>query len=88
MRARGRATLTIHHDLLEPRRVEQLYVTAEGSVEFVEDDPAPILMEILAKDRGADLANEWTEQSLPAVTAAAVLAPRRLAGYLGVSELP
>lgn len=88
MQTRGRATLTIHHDVVEPRRVEQWYVTAEGSVEFVDDDPAPLLREILAKDRGADRADEWTEQSLPAVMTVAVLVPRRLAGYAGVSRLP
>jgi nitroimidazol reductase NimA-like FMN-containing flavoprotein (pyridoxamine 5'-phosphate oxidase superfamily) len=88
MQTRGRATLTIHHDVVEPRRVEQWYVTAEGSVEFIDDDPAPLLREILAKDRGVDRADEWTEQSLPAVMTVAVLVPRRLAGYAGVSRLP
>lgn len=88
MQTRGRATLTIHHDTVEPRRVEQWYVTAEGSIVFVDDDPAPLLKEILAKDRGGQLANEWTKQSLPAATTVAVLVPRHLAGYLGVSELP
>ncbi|MGB8360836.1 MAG: pyridoxamine 5'-phosphate oxidase family protein [Acidimicrobiia bacterium] len=88
MQTRGRATPTIHHDAVAPHRVEQWYVTPEGSVEFVDDDPAPLLREILAKDRGADRADEWTEQSLPAVTTVAVLVPRRLAGYVGVTRLP
>lgn len=43
MQTRGRATLTTHHDAVQPRRVEQWYVTAEGCVEFVDDDPAPLL---------------------------------------------
>lgn len=88
MQIRGRATLTIHHDVVTTRRVEQWYVTAEGPVEFIDDDPAPLLREILVKDRGADRADEWTEQSLPAVTTVAVLVPQRLAGYAGVSRLP
>lgn len=84
---RGRATLTIHHDVVELRQVQQWYVTAEGTIDFVDDDPAPILRAILAKDRGAELADEWTEQSLPSVTVVAVLTPRRVAGYRGVSRL-
>jgi nitroimidazol reductase NimA-like FMN-containing flavoprotein (pyridoxamine 5'-phosphate oxidase superfamily) len=88
MTVNGRATLTIHHDEVDGRVVDQWYVTAEGPVEFVDDDPQPLLSVILAKDRGAELAAEWTTQSLPSATTVAVLTPHRLAGYSGVSRLP
>lgn len=87
MRLRGRGTLTIHHDTVKKRRVEQWYVTAEGQVDFVENDPAPLLRAILAKDRGPELADAWTAQSLPSATTVAVLTPVRVTGYLGVSRL-
>lgn len=87
MRANGRATLTIHHDEVGERNVEQWYVTAEGPVQFLDDDPEPVLWAILAKDRGTQLADEWTAQSLPSATTVATLTPLRLAGYIGVSRL-
>jgi nitroimidazol reductase NimA-like FMN-containing flavoprotein (pyridoxamine 5'-phosphate oxidase superfamily) len=87
MRANGRATLTIHHDDVGARVVEQWYVTTEGPILFVDDDPEPLLRAILAKDRGAALVEEWTAQSLPTTTKVAVLTPQRLAGYIGVSRL-
>lgn len=87
MRRNGRATVTIHHDVVDGRVVEQWYVTAEGPIEFVDDDPEALLRAIMAKDRGERFADEWTAQSLPSVTTVAVLTPQRLAGYLGESRL-
>lgn len=88
MSANGRATLTIHHDEVHERAVEQWYVTAEGPVAFVDDDPEPLLRAIMAKDRDSVSADEWTAQSLPSATTVAILTPQWLAGYVGVSRLP
>lgn len=83
-----RASITIHYDVVSGRRVEQWYVTAEGPVEFTNEDPEPFLRAIMEKDRGPALADEWTAHSLPAATIVAVLNPEKLTGYLGVSTLP
>jgi nitroimidazol reductase NimA-like FMN-containing flavoprotein (pyridoxamine 5'-phosphate oxidase superfamily) len=87
MRANGRATMTVHHDHNSGRSVKQWYVIAEGPITFTDDNPEPTLRAIMAKDRGAGLADEWVEQSLPNATDVAVLVPDRIAGYRGESEL-
>lgn len=87
MRSSGRATMTVHHDEVSARSVEQWYVIAEGPIRFTDDDPEPLLREILAKDRGSDFVEEWVEQSLPNVTTVAVLSPERISGHRGVSKL-
>jgi hypothetical protein len=87
IQASGRATLTVHHDEVTPRSVEQWYVIAEGTIRFTDDDPEPLLRKIMVKDRGPGHAEEWVRQSLPNVTTVAVLSPERLSGYHGVSQL-
>lgn len=87
MREGGRATLTIQEEVRGERRVEQWYVMAEGPVEFIDEDPTDLLRAILTKDRGARFASEWVAQSLPNVTTVAVLTPKTLSGYRGLSSL-
>jgi nitroimidazol reductase NimA-like FMN-containing flavoprotein (pyridoxamine 5'-phosphate oxidase superfamily) len=87
MQASGRSTMTVHHDEVTPRSVEQWYVIAEGTIRFTDDDPEPLLRKIMVKDRGPGHAEEWVRQSLPNVTTVAVLSPERLSGYHGVSQL-
>ena len=83
----GRASMTVHHDDVTSRSVEQWYVTAEGPIEFTDENPESLLREILTKDRGSEFADEWTSQSLVSVGEVAVLRPARLAGYHGTSIL-
>ncbi len=87
MRKTGRATMTIHHDEVGHRTVEQWYVMAEGPIRFTDDDPAPLLRAILVKDRGTRFGDEWTAQMLDNVTTMAVLIPERLSGYHSLSSL-
>lgn len=87
MRSAGRATLTVHEEDNQPRTITQWYVTAEGPIQFVDTDPAALLRSILEKDRGTEFVDEWFTQSIQSVLPVAVLAPERLAGYIGVSRL-
>jgi nitroimidazol reductase NimA-like FMN-containing flavoprotein (pyridoxamine 5'-phosphate oxidase superfamily) len=87
MRKTGRATLTIESEEHQPRALTQWYVMAEGPIAFTDDDPEPLLRAVMAKDRGEDLADEWTEQSLPNVLTVAVLTPETLSGYIGTGRL-
>lgn len=87
MLARGRASMTIHHDVVSARKVEQWYVTAEGPIWFTDQDPEPVLRAIMAKDRGAENAEAWVTQSLPQATTVAVLVPERISGFHGTSVL-
>jgi nitroimidazol reductase NimA-like FMN-containing flavoprotein (pyridoxamine 5'-phosphate oxidase superfamily) len=77
----GRATLTIQYERCDGRTVDQWYVIAEGPVTFTDEDPAPHIRSILAKDRGEEHADEWTAGEPPSGVKVTELVPVRLAGY-------
>ncbi len=81
MKQTGCATLTVHYEEYPNRSSRQSYVMAEGSIEFTDDDPVPLLRALLAKDRGEVLAAEWTERMMATVAPVAVLTPRTLNGH-------
>lgn len=83
----GRATLTVHHDHLQGRRLVQWYVMAEGPVEFTAEDPVALLGAILAKDRGPEHVEEWTTRAMVNVGHVALLTPERMSGHIGESRL-
>ncbi|MEE8331100.1 MAG: pyridoxamine 5'-phosphate oxidase family protein [Acidimicrobiia bacterium] len=81
MAKRGRATMTVQAETVVGRSVRQWYVMAEGPVSFRDDDPAPHVRAILAKDRGEENADEWAGAGPPAEVCLVVLDPARLSGY-------
>ncbi len=81
MQRRGRVTLTVQYEDCDGRSVYQWYVHAEGAVAFTDDDPVVVGRAILAKDRGADNADDWLAARPPSGGAVAVLIPERLSGY-------
>jgi nitroimidazol reductase NimA-like FMN-containing flavoprotein (pyridoxamine 5'-phosphate oxidase superfamily) len=87
MQQTGRATLTIHHEEYPHRGVRQRYVMAEGPIEFTDDDPAPLVRALLAKDRGEALADEWTRRMSAHAATVAVLTPSSLNGYTFAGHL-
>lgn len=81
MKKTGRATITVQYEDCKGRSTYQWYVAAEGPIEFTDDDPAPHIHAIMAKDRGAENADDWTAGSPPSGVKVAVLSPSRLSGY-------
>jgi nitroimidazol reductase NimA-like FMN-containing flavoprotein (pyridoxamine 5'-phosphate oxidase superfamily) len=77
----GRATLTIQYEQCDGRTVYQWYVVAEGPVAFTDENPAPLIRSILAKDRGEEHADEWTIGGPPSNVKVTELVPVRLSGY-------
>jgi nitroimidazol reductase NimA-like FMN-containing flavoprotein (pyridoxamine 5'-phosphate oxidase superfamily) len=88
MERRGRATITIQFERCDGPTVCQWYVTAEGRVRFTEDDPAPHVRTILAKDRGDRYVDRWTSEPPPPTVKVAVLTPERIGGYEFRDALP
>lgn len=80
MQRYGRATLTVQFEACDGRSVHQWYVTAEGPVQFTEEDPAPHIRAIMAKDRGAAHADEWFSGQAPPEVRVAELKPETLIG--------
>jgi nitroimidazol reductase NimA-like FMN-containing flavoprotein (pyridoxamine 5'-phosphate oxidase superfamily) len=81
MERRGRATLTIQFERCDGPTVYQWYVTAEGPVRFTNEDPAPYVRTILAKDRGVRYVDRWAAQPPPPTVQVAVLTPDRIGAY-------
>jgi nitroimidazol reductase NimA-like FMN-containing flavoprotein (pyridoxamine 5'-phosphate oxidase superfamily) len=90
LRRTGRATVTIHHERLEGKEVDEWYVTAEGPVEFIERDAMPLAVRLLAKDRGPEYAEEWLEDMRPDLENnwVAALTPARVSGFTFGGRLP
>ncbi len=88
MERRGRATLTIQFERCDGPSVHQWYVTAEGPVRFTDEDPAPHIRAMLAKDRGEGYVDRWTAGRPPTTVKVAVLAPERIGAYEFHDSLP
>lgn len=76
---RGRATLAVQFKAVTARTVHQWYVLAEGRIAFTDDDPAPHVRVMLARDRGDAWADRW--DSAERGDRVAVLDPDRLSGF-------
>jgi nitroimidazol reductase NimA-like FMN-containing flavoprotein (pyridoxamine 5'-phosphate oxidase superfamily) len=81
MLRRGRATITVQYEECDGRTVHQWYVMAEGPVRFTDENPLPHVRAIMAKDRGAEHADEWIGPSVPAGVEIAELVPDRISGW-------
>ena len=81
MRRTGRATMTVQYEACNGRSVHQWYVMAEGTIEFDDSEPRPLVRAILAKDRGEANADEWASGDPPADVRVAVLEPQKLSGF-------
>ena len=88
MERRRRATITIQFERCDGPTVYQWYVTAEGPVRFTNEDPAPHIRTMLAKDRGDRYVYRWTAAPPAPTVKVAVLTPERIGGYEYHDALP
>lgn len=80
----GRGTLTFHDEDYCPRHTVERYVHAEGPVEFVDDDIAPVVMAHRRRYYTGPNAETWINQPLTELNHRqniALLRPERMTGY-------